>query len=170
MRGRAQPNFMKIKSVMDALESRGVEVVLVHTGQHYDRSMSTVLFDELGIRPPDRWLEVGSGSHAEPTARVIMTLDPVIAELAPDVVAVLGDVNSTMVAALVAALVAAKSPCRLAHVEAGLRSRDWPMPEEVNRLVAEGISDHLLAPSPDTLENLLAWVMQRRELPGGATR
>jgi len=148
----ARPNFMKIKPVMDALESRGVEVVLVHTGQHYDRSMSTVFFDELGIRPPDRWLEVGSGSHAEQTARVMMALDPVIAELAPDVVVVVGDVNSTMAAALVAA----KSSCRLAHVEAGLRSRDWTMPEEVNRVVTDGISDDLLAPSQDAVENLLA--------------
>lgn len=82
----ARPNFMKIKPVIDALEARGVEVVLVHRGQHYDRSMSAVFFDELGIRRPDRWLEVGSGSHAEQTARVMTALDPVVAELEPDFV------------------------------------------------------------------------------------
>jgi len=147
----ARPNFMKIKPVMDALEARSVEVVLVHTGQHYDRSMSAVFFEELGIRPPDRWLEVGSGRHAEQTARVMIALDPVVAELDPDVVVVVGDVNSTMAASLVAA----KSSCRLAHVEAGLRSRDWTMPEEVNRLVTDSVSDDLLAPSADAVDNLL---------------
>ncbi len=147
----ARPNFMKIRPVMDALERRWVDTVLIHTGQHYDRSMSSVFFEELGIRPPDRWLEVGSGSHAEQTARVMMALEPVVTELQPDVVVVVGDVNSTMAAALVAA----KSPARLAHVEAGLRSRDWTMPEEVNRLVTDTVSDDLLAPSPDAVDNLL---------------
>lgn len=143
---------MKVKPVMDALESRAVDVVLVHTGQHYDPSMSTVFLDELGIRAPDHWLEVGSGSHAEQAARVMMAFDPVIAELKPDAVVVVGDVNSTMAASLVAA----KSSSRLAHVEAGLRSRDWAMPEEVNRLVTDSVSDDLLAPSPDAVDNLLA--------------
>jgi UDP-N-acetylglucosamine 2-epimerase (non-hydrolysing) len=147
----ARPNFMKIKPVMDALERRRVEVVLVHTGQHYDRAMSTVFFEELGIRAPDRWLEVGSGSHAEQAARVMMAIEPVMTELEPDVVVVVGDVNSTMAAALVAA----KSPARLAHVEAGLRSRDWTMPEEVNRLVTDSVCDDLLAPSPDAVDNLV---------------
>ena len=147
----ARPNFMKIKPVMDALERRRVEVVLVHTGQHYDRAMSSVFFDELGIREPDRWLEVGSGSHGEQAARVMLAIEPVMTELQPDVVVVVGDVNSTMGAALVAA----KSPARLAHVEAGLRSRDWTMPEEVNRLVTDSVCDDLLAPSPDAVENLL---------------
>ena len=141
----ARPNFTKIKPVMDALERRQVEVVLVHTGQHYDESMSTVFFDELGIRPPDRWLGVGSGSHAEQTARVMTAIDPMMTEVEPDVVVVVGDVNSTMAAALMAA----KSPARLAHVEAGLRSRDWTMPEEVNRLVTDAVCDDLLAPSPE---------------------
>ncbi len=148
----ARPNFMKIKPVMDALERRRVEVVLVHTGQHYDRAMSSVFFDELGIRAPDRWLEVGSGTHGEQTARVMLAIEPVMTELEPDVVVVVGDVNSTMAAALVAA----KSPARVAHVEAGLRSRDWTMPEEVNRLVTDSVCDDLLAPSPDAVENLQA--------------
>ena len=148
----ARPNFMKIQPVMDALERRQVDVVLVHTGQHYDRAMSSVFFDELGIRAPDRWLEVGSGSHGEQAARVMLAIEPVMTELEPDVVVVVGDVNSTMAAALVAA----KSPARLAHVEAGLRSRDWTMPEEINRLVTDSVCDDLLAPSPDAVENLLA--------------
>src|SRR5205085_1613716 len=99
---------MKIKPVMDALEHRDVEVVLVHTGQHYDRSMSAVFFEELGIRSPDRWLEAGSGSHVQQTAGVMLALDAVLHDLRPDVVVVVGDVNSTMAAALVAA----KSPAR----------------------------------------------------------
>lgn len=148
----ARPNFMKIKPVMDALERRQVQVTLVHTGQHYDESMSTVFFEELGIRAPDRWLEVGSGSHADQTARVMTAIDPVMHEVQPDVVVVVGDVNSTMAAALVAA----KSPARVAHVEAGLRSRDWTMPEEVNRLVTDSVCDDLLAPSQDAVDNLLA--------------
>lgn len=148
----ARPNFMKIKPVVDALEARGVEVALVHTGQHYDAAMSNVFFEDLGLRAPDRWLGVGSGTHAEQTARTMSALDPMLAELQPDVVVVVGDVNSTMAAALVAA----KSPARLAHVEAGLRSRDWTMPEEVNRLVTDSVSDDLLAPSPDAVDNLRA--------------
>lgn len=92
----ARPNFMKIKPVMDALETRGVDVVLVHTGQHYDRSMSTVFFEELGLRRPDRFLDAGSGTHAEQTARVMTAFDAVVGELRPDVVVVVGDVNSTM--------------------------------------------------------------------------
>lgn len=148
----ARPNFMKIKPVVDALERRGVEVVLVHTGQHYDRSMSSVFFDDLGLRAPDRWLDVGSGSHTEQVARTMTGLDPVLVDLEPDVVVVVGDVNSTMAASLVAA----KSPARLAHVEAGLRSRDWTMPEEVNRLVTDSVCDDLLAPSADAVDNLLA--------------
>jgi UDP-N-acetylglucosamine 2-epimerase (non-hydrolysing) len=147
----ARPNFVKIKPVVDGLDRRGVEVVLVHTGQHYDRSMSEVFFDELDIRAPDRWLGVGSGSQAEQVGQVMLALDPLMTEVRPDVVVVVGDVNSTMAAALVAA----KSSARLAHVEAGLRSRDWGMPEEVNRLVTDSVSDDLLAPSQDAVDNLV---------------
>ncbi len=148
----ARPNFMKIKPVVDALESRGVETSIVHTGQHYDNNMSEVFFEELGIRPPDISLEVGSGTQAEQTSLVMTRLEPVTADLDPDIVVVVGDVNST----LAAALVAAKSPARLAHVEAGLRSRDWTMPEEINRVVTDRVSDYLLAPSQDAVENLVA--------------
>jgi UDP-N-acetylglucosamine 2-epimerase (non-hydrolysing) len=146
----ARPNFMKVKPVLDALEGRGVETTLVHTGQHYDDAMSAVFFDELGLRPPDRDLGVGSGTHAEQTARVMERFEPLVAELAPDVVVVVGDVNSTMACAVVAA----KAGPLVAHVEAGLRSRDWSMPEEINRVVTDRVSDHLLAPSPDAVENL----------------
>ena len=148
----ARPNFMKVKPVMDSLERRSVDVVLVHTGQHYDPSMSEVFFEELAIRAPDHWLEVGSGTHAEQTGRVMRAFEPLVAELRPDVVVVVGDVNSTMACALVGA----KAGSLVAHVEAGLRSRDWSMPEEVNRVVTDRVSDYLLAPSPDAVDNLRA--------------
>ncbi|GAB3985952.1 UDP-N-acetylglucosamine 2-epimerase (non-hydrolyzing) [Actinoallomurus acanthiterrae] len=146
----ARPNYMKVKPVMDALERRGAEVVLVHTGQHYDAAMNDVFFRELGIRPPDHVLGAGSGSHARQTGRVMTAFEPLLDELSPDVVVVVGDVNSTMACAIVTA----KSGASLAHVEAGLRSRDWSMPEEINRVVTDRVSDHLLAPSPDAVVNL----------------
>lgn len=148
----ARPNFMKIKPVLDALETRGAETVLVHTGQHYDSAMSDVFFDELGIRPPDHGLGVGSGSHAEQTARVMTAFEPLLDSVRPDAVVVVGDVNST----LACAIVAAKAVVPLAHVEAGLRSRDWTMPEEVNRVVTDRLARFLLAPSPDAVDNLRA--------------
>ena len=148
----ARPNFMKVKPVMDALEARGAEVVLVHTGQHYDAGMSDVFFDELGIRPPDHHLDIGSGTHAEQTARVMVAFEPLVDKLQPDIVVVVGDVNSTVACAVVGA----KAGARVAHVEAGLRSRDWTMPEEVNRVVTDRVSDYLLAPSPDAVDNLRA--------------
>ncbi|WP_405450596.1 non-hydrolyzing UDP-N-acetylglucosamine 2-epimerase [Streptomyces erythrochromogenes] len=148
----ARPNYMKIKPVMDALERRGAEVVLVHTGQHYDESMNDVFFRDLGIRPPDRHLGAGSGSHAQQTGRVMAAFEPLLDELAPDAVVVVGDINST----LACALVTAKAGPLLAHVEAGLRSRDWSMPEEVNRVATDRVSDYLLAPSPDAAANLRA--------------
>ncbi|NEA65217.1 UDP-N-acetylglucosamine 2-epimerase (non-hydrolyzing) [Streptomyces sp. SID12488] len=148
----ARPNYMKIKPVMDALERRGAEVILVHTGQHYDPAMNDVFFADLGIRPPDRFLGVGSGSHAEQTGRVMTAFEPLLDEVSPDIVVVVGDINST----LACALVTAKAGPLLAHVEAGLRSRDWSMPEEVNRVATDRVSDYLLAPSPDAVDNLRA--------------
>jgi UDP-N-acetylglucosamine 2-epimerase (non-hydrolysing) len=115
---------MKVKPVMAALESEGAEVVLVQTGQHYDSAMSEIFLTELGIRTPDYSLGVGSGSHAEQTGRAMTSFEPLVDELAPDVVMVVGDVNSTMACALVAA----KAGSLVAHVEAGLRSRDWACP------------------------------------------
>src|SRR5437868_4758771 len=143
---------MKVAPVLAALERRHVATALVHTGQHYDRAMSEVFFDELGLRTPDHWLEVGSGTHAEHTARVMVALEKVLERTETDVVVVVGDVNSTAASALVAA----KAGALVAHVEAGLRSRDWTMPEEVNRVVADRLSDYLFAPSRDAVDNLRA--------------
>jgi UDP-N-acetylglucosamine 2-epimerase (non-hydrolysing) len=148
----ARPNYMKVKPVMDALEQRGAEVILVHTGQHYDAALNDVFFSDLGIRRPDHFLGTGSGSHAIQTSRVMTAFEPVVEQLRPDGVVVVGDVNSTMACALVTA----KSGALLAHVEAGLRSRDWAMPEEVNRIVTDRVSDYLFAPSPDAVANLQA--------------
>lgn len=148
----ARPNYMKIKPVMDALEEQGVEVTLVHTGQHYDAAMNDMFFADLGIRPPDYFLGAGSGSHAAQTSRVMTAFEPLAEQLQPDVTIVVGDVNSTMACALVTA----KSGALLAHVEAGLRSRDWTMPEEVNRVVTDRVSDYLFAPSADAAANLRA--------------
>jgi UDP-N-acetylglucosamine 2-epimerase (non-hydrolysing) len=148
----ARPNYMKIKPVMDALAGRGAQVILVHTGQHYDPAMNDVFFADLGLRAPDHFLNAGPGSHASQTAKVMTAFEPLAAALAPDAVIVVGDVNST----LACALVAAKAGTRVAHVEAGLRSRDWAMPEEVNRAVTDRVSDYLFAPSPDAARNLRA--------------
>lgn len=146
----ARPNFVKIGPVLAAVEHRGADTVLVHTGQHYDAALSGVFFTEIGIRAPDYDLGVGSGSHAEQTARVMTRFEPLVERLRPDVVVVVGDVNSTVAAALVAA----KAGIRVAHVEAGLRSGDRSMPEEINRVVTDSISDLLFAPSDDAVANL----------------
>src|SRR5687767_10415693 len=124
---------------------------LVHTGQHYDDNMSKVFFDELDMPRPDINLEVGSGSHAEQTAQVMMRFEPVVEQFKPDWVVVPGDVNST----LACALVAAKLGVRVAHVEGGLRSFDRTMPEEINRLLTDQVSDLLLTHSPEARENLI---------------
>jgi UDP-N-acetylglucosamine 2-epimerase (non-hydrolysing) len=147
----ARPNFMKVAALMHAGAARGVEQVLVHTGQHYDASMSDVFFADLELPRPDHHLGVGGGSHAEQTAKVMTCLEPLIARERPDWVVVVGDVNST----LAAALTAAKLNIKVAHVEAGLRSFDRTMPEEVNRVVVDGLSDLLFTPSADADLNLL---------------
>lgn len=143
---------MKVAPVLWELEARDVEVSLVHTGQHYDESMSGIFFDELGIRAPDVNLGVGSGSQAQQTGAVMVAFEPLVDDIQPDVVVVVGDVNSTVACGLVAA----KAGVRVAHVEAGLRSRDWSMPEEINRVVTDRLSDFLFAPSADAVENLVA--------------
>lgn len=148
----ARPNFPKLKPVLDALDARPVDTVFVHTGQHYDAQMSEAFLDDLGIRAPDHSLGIGSGTHGEQTARLLMAFEPLVAEIRPDVVVVVGDVNSTVGCALVAA----KAGCLVAHVEAGLRSRDWTMPEEINRVVTDRLSDYLFAPSADAVETLRA--------------
>jgi UDP-N-acetylglucosamine 2-epimerase (non-hydrolysing) len=147
----ARPNFMKAAPVVRALSARGVHQTLVHTGQHYDAAMSDVFFRELRLPEPDVNLGVGSGSHAHQTAEVLSRLEPVLQERRPDLVLVYGDVNST----LAATLVCAKLLVRVGHVEAGLRSGDRTMPEEVNRLVTDRLADLLFTPSPDGNDNLL---------------
>ncbi len=146
----ARPNFMKVKPVVDALDALGIETRLVHTGQHYDAAMSDVFFDDLGLRQPDVHLGAGGGSHAEATSRVMLEFERYADVDQPDAVVVVGDVNSTVACALVAA----KGGAVVAHVEAGLRSRDWNMPEEVNRVVTDRLSDLLFAPSADAVVNL----------------
>src|SRR4051812_46293605 len=150
--GAARPNFMKVKPVVDGLEAAGAETVLVHTGQHYDAVMSGVFFDELGLRAPDHHLGTGSGSHATQTGRVMVAFEQLIGEIGGDTVVVVGDVNSTVACSIVGA----KAGLRVAHVEAGLRSGDWSMPEEINRVVTDRVSDLLLCPSPDAVHNLRA--------------
>lgn len=148
----ARPNFMKASPVMSALSRRdGVVQRLVHTGQHYDKNMSDVFFSQLGLPQPDVNFEVGSGSHSYQTAQIMMRFEEYLASAKPDAVLVYGDVNST----LAAALVCAKMRVRFVHVEAGLRSFDRAMPEEINRVVTDHLADILFTPSPDADENLL---------------
>jgi UDP-N-acetylglucosamine 2-epimerase (non-hydrolysing) len=155
----ARPNFMKVAPLMRAIETReasdgngapAIRAQLVHTGQHYDEAMSEVFFRELGIRPPDINLGVGSGSHAVQTAKVMTGFEAVCEREKPDWVVVVGDVNSTMACTLVSS----KLGIRVAHVEAGLRSFDRTMPEEVNRIVTDALADLLLTPSHDADTNL----------------
>ncbi|MEO0422638.1 MAG: UDP-N-acetylglucosamine 2-epimerase (non-hydrolyzing) [Pseudomonadota bacterium] len=150
----ARPNFMKIAPVVRALDARSSEFRyrIVHTGQHYDRQMSDVFFEELGIPAPDRHLDAGGGSHAEQTAKIMMAYEPIAMEERPDATVVVGDVNSTVACSLVAK----KLHIPVAHIEAGLRSGDRRMPEEINRLVTDAISDLFFATEPAGLENLLA--------------
>ncbi|HEY8174645.1 MAG TPA: UDP-N-acetylglucosamine 2-epimerase (non-hydrolyzing) [Gemmatimonadaceae bacterium] len=152
----ARPNFMKIAPIIRAARVVGAETVLVHTGQHYDATMSDTFFKQLELPAPDHHLGVGSGSHAAQTARVMDAFEPVLIKERPDWVVVVGDVNSTLACALVAVKLKEEIGCRIAHVEAGLRSGDWRMPEEVNRVLTDRISDLLLTPSEDALPNLIA--------------
>jgi UDP-N-acetylglucosamine 2-epimerase (non-hydrolysing) len=147
----ARPNFMKAAPVLRALGRRsGIKQTLVHTGQHYDTNMSDVFFMQLEIPAPDVNLDVGSGSHAQQTAEIMRRFEPVVSRYTPDVVVVYGDVNSTMAGALVCV----KLQIPVAHVEAGLRSFDRSMPEEINRLVADQLSDYLFTHCEDAGDNL----------------
>ncbi len=155
----ARPNFMKVAPIIKCIRTRAadpsrngsrVSYRLVHTGQHYDEKMSDIFFTELGIPAPDINLEVGSGSHAVQTANVMTKFEPVCGQEKPDWVVVVGDVNSTMACTLVCS----KLGIKVAHVEAGLRSYDRNMPEEVNRIVTDSLADLLLTPSADADENL----------------
>ena len=152
----ARPNFMKVAPIIAALRGQGETPVLVHTGQHYDAQMSDAFFTDLGLETPDFHLGVGSGTHADQTARVMQAFEPVLEQVRPEWVVVVGDVNSTLACSLVAVKLKEALGCRIAHVEAGLRSRDWRMPEEVNRVVTDRLSDLLLLPSRDAFANLEA--------------
>src|ERR1700757_3189907 len=148
----ARPNFMKAAPVLRALSAYSdIRQTLVHTGQHYDSAMSDVFFQQLGMPEPDCNLEVGSGTHAQQTAAFMQAFEPVLQQRNPNLVLVYGDVNST----LAAALVCSKLGVRVGHVEAGLRSHDRDMPEEINRLLTDQISELLFTPSADGDENLI---------------
>ena len=149
----ARPNFMKIAPLVRALRTRGAGLgfKIIHTGQHYDHDLNGVFFDELGIPAPDVFLGAGSGSHAQQTARIMVGFEETCQAQRPDCVIVVGDVNST----LACSIVAKKLCIPVAHVEAGLRSGDMTMPEEVNRIVTDAISDFLFVTEPSAVKNLL---------------
>lgn len=146
----ARPNFVKMAALDRAFASAGMERHLVHTGQHYDAQMSAVFFDQLGLPRPDTYLGAGGGTHAQQTARIMEAFEPVLDAVRPALVVVVGDVDST----LACTLVAAKRHVPVAHVEAGLRSGDRAMPEEINRLAVDHVADYLFASEPDGVENL----------------
>ena len=148
----ARPNFMKVVPIMREMAKypQGFEQLLVHTGQHYDDNMSRVFFEELELPQPDIYLGMGSGSHAQQTGLIMLAFEPVLLEYKPDWVIVVGDVNSTAACALTAA----KLGIKVAHVEAGLRSFDRTMPEEINRVLVDHIADLLFTTEPSANENL----------------
>ena len=148
----ARPNFMKIAPLMaEYSQHENIHAILVHTGQHYDDNLSNLFFSELGIPEPDINLEVGSGSHAVQTAEIMKRFEPVLLDHEPDLVVVVGDVNST----IACGLVATKLEIKLAHVEAGLRSFDRSMPEEINRVLTDSISDFLFCTEQSGVDNLI---------------
>lgn len=155
-----RPNFVKIAPIRRALVARGADVRLVHTGQHFDANMSDVFFRDLGIPAPDVALRAGGGSHAEQTAAALVGLESDFVAHRPRAVVVVGDVTST----LAGALAAAKLGIPVVHVEAGLRSRDWTMPEEINRVLTDRISDLLLIPSHGARDNLVSEGIESRRV------
>jgi len=156
----ARPNFMKIAPLHAELSRRGVKQLLLHTGQHYDENMSKVFFEDLGMPEPDIYLGIGSGSHAEQTAKVMVEFEKICIEHKPSMIVVVGDVNSTIACSMVAAKLWIPS----AHVEAGLRSFDRKMPEEINRILTDTICDLLLTPSLDGNENLLKEGVEKHKI------
>ncbi|MCB1902100.1 non-hydrolyzing UDP-N-acetylglucosamine 2-epimerase [Cognatazoarcus halotolerans] len=148
----ARPNFMKIAPIVRALQAHGgMDFKIIHTGQHYDREMNDVFFEELGIPQPDVFMGAGGGSHAQQTAKIMVAFEELCQAERPDCVLVVGDVNST----LACSIVAKKLCIRVAHVEAGLRSGDMAMPEEINRLVTDAITDWFFVTEPSGRDNLL---------------
>ena len=149
----ARPNFMKVAPIIRAMSTSKdlFSPALIHTGQHYDRQMSDVFFQELGIPCPDFQLGVGSGSHAQQTARIMCAYEEICGRDVADLAVVVGDVNST----LACSIVAKKAGMQVAHVEAGLRSKDWSMPEEVNRVITDSVSDLCFVTEPDGVTNLM---------------
>ena len=158
----ARPNFMKAAPLMRELGRfpDRFSTLLIHTGQHYDHKLSQLFFEELGMARPDIYLGVGSGSHAEQTAKIMVELERVFIEQKPDMVVVFGDVNSTMAASLVAA----KLCIKIAHVEAGLRSFDPAMPEEINRIVTDRLSDYMFVTEPSGLTHLASEGVDKRKI------
>jgi UDP-N-acetylglucosamine 2-epimerase (non-hydrolysing) len=158
----ARPNFMKVAPIVAAMKKRphAFQPLVVHTGQHYDAAMSDLFFQDLDLPQPDTHLGIGSGSHAAQTAAVMERFEPVVLQEKPDWVLVVGDVNST----IACALVCVKLGVKVAHVEAGLRSRDRSMPEEINRLLTDQIADLLFTPSQDADQNLLAEGIPRERI------
>jgi len=162
----ARPNFMKIAPFCRAIERHNagdgphVEHLLVHTGQHYDHQMSQTFFDALNIPAPDIHLGVGSGTHAEQVGNTMIAFEKVVMDQKPDWVVVVGDVNAT----LACSVTAKKQHVKCCHIEAGLRSRDWTMPEEINRLVTDRLSDLLLTPDILSIESLLAEGIEREKI------
>ena len=149
----ARPNFVKMAPVIEATRSRGhFRQLVVHTGQHYDERLSTEIIDDLGFPKPDRFLGIGSGSHGEQTGFTLVAFERVLLEDPPELVVVSGDVNAT----LACSLAAAKLGVPVAHIESGLRSGDWSMPEEQNRVLTDRLSDFLFTHSPEANENLVA--------------
>lgn len=147
----ARPNFMKIAPIVRAIQAHGgLEFQIIHTGQHYDREMNDVFFEELGIPEPDIFMAAGGGSHAQQTAKIMVAFEELCQATRPDAVLVVGDVNST----LACSIVAKKLNIPVAHVEAGLRSGDMTMPEEINRLVTDSISDWFFVTEPSGMEHL----------------
>jgi len=146
----ARPNFVKLSNILRESKNNNFSSLLVHTGQHYTQNMSNIFFEELGIDEPDINFDVGSGSHAQQTANIMKAFEPVVLEYKPDIVVVVGDVNST----IACALVSSKLNISVAHIEAGLRSFDKSMPEEINRILTDSVSDYLFVSEESGIKNL----------------